>query len=322
MFRFRHPDTDMRKVPPKEEYHMRLLILGGSGFVSGTLCRMAKEAGHEVWAVTRGQREMPEGIHTLCADRNDLDSLRKQLKTAGGHFDAALDCICFNADQARADLALLPEVTGRLVVISTDSVYHPYHKQVPQNEDAPCFLEDGGYGCNKRKMEEVFLEDAGKHLHVTLFRPGHIFGAGSQLGCYPEHTRQKDLLFHMKADKPLRLVDGGSFLFQPIYSEDLCRVMLECIPNEKTFDRVFCIGGPDMLSNARYFEILGELIGHPARIESIPLPGYLEAHPEYSGHLCQRVYDLTRLRETGIRLPDTPFREGLEKQVRWLEALK
>ena len=35
---------------------MKLLIIGGSGLISGHIARMALQAGHEVWAVTRGQR--------------------------------------------------------------------------------------------------------------------------------------------------------------------------------------------------------------------------------------------------------------------------
>jgi len=33
-------------------------------------------------------------------------------------------------------------------------------------------------------------------------------------------------------------------------------------------------------------------------IEEIPLAGYLEAHPQFSGHLCHRAYSLEKLRRT------------------------
>jgi len=31
----------------------------------------------------------------------------------------------------------------------------------------------------------------------------------------------------------------------------------------------------------------------------IPLTGYVEAHPEYAGHLCHRIYDLRKLKNAG-----------------------
>lgn len=44
---------------------MKILTLGGSGFVSGTLARLALAQGHQVWTVTRGQRPLPAGVKGL-----------------------------------------------------------------------------------------------------------------------------------------------------------------------------------------------------------------------------------------------------------------
>lgn len=235
-------------------------------------------------------------------------------------WDAALDCICYTAETAQTDLAVLPDFAARLAVVSTDSVYHPAFKRVPQDETG-VYLHDGGYGSCKRQMEEVFLEAAAhgaSDFSWTIFRPGHIFGPGSQLGCYPEHTRQPDLMARMLRGEPLRLVGGGRFLLHPIYVEDLCRSMLSCLDKPKAFNEIFCIGGPEILTNAAYFETLGQILGVPVRIEEIPLEGYLEAHPKYSGHLCHRAYTLDKLAAAGITLPHTSLREGLQKQVDWL----
>jgi len=124
----------------------------------------------------------------------------------------------------------------------------------------------------------------------------------------------------MRQDKPLRLVGGGKYLIHPIYVDDLARVMLECISNPAAEDEIFCIGGPDIVTNAEYYRILGRILGHPAVIEEIPEEGYLAAHPECSGHLCQRAYSLEKLARTGIRLPETTLEEGLRRQVAWLGA--
>ena len=300
---------------------MRLLIFGGSGFVSKRLAEMALADGNDVWCVTRGTRELPADIHPLIADRNDISALDTVLNASGTRWDACLDCICFNADQARADLLVLKERADRLVVISTDSVYHPDHKSVPQNEDADAYMDDGGYGALKRQMELVFLEDAGETIPFTLFRPGHIFGPGSLLGCYPMHSRQKELPDLIRNDCELTLVSGDEFLIQPIYVDDLCRVMLDSLSLNTTLNRVFCIGGPDVITNAEYFRILGELLGHPVKIRDLPTEGFLEANPQFSGHLCNRAYDLTALKEAGVPLPNTSLHAGLQQQIRRLDGL-
>lgn len=298
---------------------MRLLIIGGTGQLSGRVTALALAAGHEVWVLNRGSKPAPEGVHALIADRGDDEAVRQALDAANVAWDAVLDCICMNADNARQDLTLLAGRTSRLIVVSTDSVYHPAHKTVPQDENAPVYLTDGGYGAHKRQMEETFLA-ADTPIRWTIFRPGHIFGEGFLPGCFPEQSRQRTLLDHMRHDKPLRLVGGGKYLIHPIYVDDLARVMLESIDNPATHNEIFCIGGPDIVTNAAYYECLGRILGHAVVIEEIPEAGYLAAHPECSGHLCQRAYTLEKLARTGIRLPDTTLEEGLRRQVAWLDS--
>ncbi|MBE5801674.1 MAG: NAD-dependent epimerase/dehydratase family protein [Clostridiales bacterium] len=299
---------------------MQLLIIGGSGQLSGRLAQMALEQGHQVWTVTRGNRALPSGVHSIIADRSDPAALGAALSAQHTRWDAVLDCICMNPEHAWIDLEHISAYCDRFVVVSTDSVYHPSHKQVPQSEEAEHYMDDGGYGAQKRKMEEVFLSSQSVSVRWTIFRPGHIFGPGFLLGCFPEQSRQPDLLSHMRAGRPLRLVGGGELLIHPIFVDDLAQCMLDCIGNPRTCGEIFCIGGPEAIPNAEYYRTIGRIIGCPAVIEEIPLEGYLEAHPQYSGHLCQRSYTLRKLEEAGVPLPSTPLETGLMRHIAWLDA--
>lgn len=297
---------------------MKLLIMGGSGQLSRRVAEMARDAGHDVWCLTRGNRPLPEGVYALTGDRSEDASIRRALEGAGMKWDAAIDCICMNARHAMQDVSILPGYTGRVAVVSTDSVYHPAHKRVPMTEEADAYMSDGGYGAKKREMEEVFLANR-TAIRWTIFRPGHIFGPGFLLGCFPEQSRQADLLEHMRADRPLRLVGGGKLLIHPIFVDDMAQALLDCLDSPAAEGEIFCIGGPEALPNAAYYEIIGRIIGHPAIIQCVPMEGYLEAHPEYSGHLCQRCYDLGKMQRAGIPLPATPIEEGLRRHVAWLD---
>ena len=296
---------------------MKLLILGGSGQLSGRVAELALQQGHEVWTLTRGMRPLPEGVHALTADREDDEAVRRAIEGADTRWDACIDCTGRTPESARQCVEIISRYTGRFVVVSTDSVYHPAYKTVPQDESNEHYLTDGGYGATKRLMEEVFIAS---ELNYTIFRPGHIFGAGFQLGCYPEHSRQSDLLAHMRAGKPLRLVGGGEFLIHPIFVDDLALALLDSIDKPGAYRQVFCIGGAEAVTNAEYFRTLGRILGADVTIETIPLAGYLTAHPQYSGHLCHRCYDMAKLREAGIRVPCTSLEDGLRQQIAWLEA--
>ena len=295
---------------------MKLLIMGGSGALSRRVAELALGQGTEVWTLTRGIHPLPEGVHALTADRSDDAAVLAALESADVPFDACIDCTGRTPDNARQDVDNVSRWTNRFVVVSTDSVYDPHHKTVPQDESNAHYLTDGGYGATKRLMEAVFEESG---VNYTVFRPGHIFGPGFQLGCYPEHTRQPELLSHIRAGRALRLVGGGEFLIHPIYVDDLALALLDCIANPAAFRQTFCIGGVDVVTNADYYRLIGRLTGCAVTVEEVPLAGYLEAHPQYSGHLCHRSYDLSKMRAVGIRMPSPPLEEGIRRQIAWLE---
>lgn len=301
---------------------MKALIIGGSGALSGELAAQLLNR-HEVWSLTRGNRELDKRIHSLICDRNDVASFAKVIRDANLKWDVVFDCICMNEDHALADIEVLEGLTGRLVVVSTDSVYDPDNKQILQSEDG-FFIEESGsasecsYGGNKRKMEHVFLDYIARSDHslkITVFRPGHIFGKGLKLGCYPECSRSDNLLDMMRKGEALPLVGLGTYIIQPVYVKDLARVMIDCTDNPGCFDEFFCIGGPERIENRKYYEILAELLNVPVSFTEIPLQGYAQAHPEFSGHLCHRCYDLSKLENTGIELPSTTLKEGLKELI-------
>ena len=305
---------------------MKALIIGGSGSLSGRLAALAKDK-YEVWTLTRGNRPLGDGIKPLLADRNDEEAFRMAIFNADVKWDVVFDCICMNENHARQDLDVLAQVSDRLVVVSTDSVYDPSRKMTPQKEDG-YFLEDDdahsqSYAVNKRKMERVFLDyfekqkegSAVPSLSVTIFRPGHIYGPGFLIGCYPEHSRQANLPELIQSGQPLSLVAGGIYLTQPTFVDDLANTMLDCMDKEKSFNEIFCIGGPEAVENRIYYEILGELMGKPVTIREIPLTGYVKNHPEYAAHLCHRIYDLSKLKAANVMLPSTPLKQGLKKHL-------
>lgn len=301
---------------------MNALIIGGSGGLSSVVAKLAMKE-YRVWTLTRGNREVPDGVVSVIADRNDPEELRQALGAQNVRWDVVIDCICMNREHAEADLEILPEFTDRLVVVSTDSVYDGRYKKIPENEDGICVNETGSsgectYAGNKRHMEEVFIHDmntGNSGLKITIFRPGHIYGPGFMLGCFPEHSRQKELPELILKGVPIRLVGMGTYIIHPIYVDDLAMALIDCAKNEKTFQKVFCIGGPEAVENKTYYEIIAECLGVGLTVEEVPLSGYLDKHPEYSGHLCHRIYDLSKLRASGVRMPSVHLKDGIAKSL-------
>ena len=73
---------------------MKILLIGGTGFVSGTVAKVALEAGHDVTVVTRGIKPIPAGLKQITADRFKPGSLEAAIANAGC-FDFIVDCFGF-----------------------------------------------------------------------------------------------------------------------------------------------------------------------------------------------------------------------------------
>lgn len=300
---------------------MRILLIGGSGFVSGTIARKAIEAGHSVWVVTRGKRTLPNGVVALPADRNEEGALAAALADGPVTWDLAIDCIGYKPAHAEQDIALLRDRVGRLVFISTDFVFDPSRAMLPRTEEMP-FTTQPGYGYDKRQCERVLIDAkaAGRcgSMTWTILRPCHIYGPGSLLGCLPAHGRDVDLPARIQRGESLRLVGGGYFLQQPILAADLAATALACPALPATAGEIFITAGPDVIESRRYYQIIADELGVELRIEELPVDAYLAEHPESRPFLAHRIYDMSKLRLSGLPVPATPIEQGLREHVRSL----
>jgi nucleoside-diphosphate-sugar epimerase len=309
---------------------MKILILGGTGFLSGAMVRVALGAGHEVFALTRGKRPVPQSgqsgfdskdVHRLVADRNDPVAFARALAGAT-KFDLVVDCIGYTAEHARQDLdsffpAGSPARTEHLVFISTDFTCSPVDRPWKIDETFERFVQEG-YGGGKRSAEEVLLAGAQvgeQPLPITILRPCHIYGPGSLLGCLPRHARDADLLGRIKRQEALLLVGDGQFLQQPIFVDDLAAMALGCAGNHATNGQLYFAAGPDIVASRQYYQIIGEHLHVPVIIEEASIAEYLKEHPDQRAFFCHRVYDLGKAKLHGLVMPATPLREGLRRQV-------
>lgn len=298
---------------------LKVLIIGGSGFVSGTIARSAVAAGHRTWVVTRGKRPVPEGVTSLVVDRHDYETFALVVANEDTYWDAVIDCIAYEPGDIRQDIAVFNGTASQLVFISTDFVYDPARRSFPQPVDAP-YTELDGYGGKKRQCELQLIDGYAGPMQWTILRPCHIYGPGSQLGCLPLHGRDPELIRRVQAGEPLRLVGGGHFLQQPIFARDLAAIALSAIGNSRAFGQIYCTAGPDIIESRRYYEIIGEVLGVDVSIEEVPVTQALADDPGKRPFYCHRIYSLDRLAEAGLQVPATSIEDGLREHTESLLA--
>ena len=292
----------------------KILIIGGSGFVSGTVAKIAIANGHSVWTMTRGQRPLPDGVISLIADRHDQKAFACVVAEAETEWDLVIDCIGYEEDDAKQDIEVFRNLAHHLAFVSTDFVFDPAHRQFPQGEETEYYLSDG-YGGKKRRCELALINGDTGDMQWTVVRPCHIYGPGSQLGCLPLHGRDTQLISKLRAGETLQLIGGGHFLQQPILAGDLANLLLSIGGNEKAYGQIFCAAGPDIIESRDYYRIIANILNVKLSVEEISVSGHLTAHPETASFLCHRIYDLNRLKTSGVKVPQTSIEQGLREHV-------
>ena len=295
---------------------LNVLVIGGSGFLSGTLAARAVAEGHSVTVVTRGQRELPEGVSGIAVDRHDQPAFKQAISKASRHWDLVVDCIAYAPADARQDIDVFPGMADHLVFVSTDFVFDPAHRIFPQPEITDHYTPGENYGSKKRLCEREFLNSDTGEMVWSIVRPCHIYGPGSLLGCLPEHGRDPELISKIRSGKPLKLVGGGHFLQQPILAGDLSDLMLSLHGNEKSHGEIFCTAGPDIIESREYYNIIADVLGagHPEIVE-IPVGKFLAENPQSCSFACHRIYSHAKLEATGARVPTTPISDGLRQHT-------
>ncbi len=161
---------------------MKVLILGGTVFLSRAVAVHARERGHDVTCAARGlSGEPPDGVRFVPIDRALPDGLAP---LAGLHFDAVVDVARQSVTQVRAAIRELGERAAHWTYVSSRSVYA--EKATPGQtasatlvdaaDDATDEDDPANYGHLKVAAERCVLDALADKAFIP--RPGLIVGNG------------------------------------------------------------------------------------------------------------------------------------------------
>ena len=241
---------------------MKVLVLGGSGFVGRALLEALQRDGHRATVPTRRARSARElgplpGVTVVVGDvLNEAGLLERLLP---GH-DAVVNLIAILHGDAAAferahvelptKLARACRATGvtRLVHISALGA-DPAH-----GDSAPSLY------LRSKSRGEAVLHAAGG-LQLTVLRPSVIFGADD---------RFLNLFAQLQRVLPVLPLAGAQARFQPVWVEDVARAVLGCLRDPATTGQTYELCGPDVLTLRQLVQLAGRASGHARPV--LPLP--------------------------------------------------
>ena len=270
---------------------MKILVIGGSGFIGPFIVRELVRQGHDVTVLHRGNAKFvhPESVQRILSDRKNMGSHRKKFERLAA--DAVIDVILSDERQAQSLMENFRGVTGRVVALSSQDVYraygvllgtepgppqatplteesevrtklHPYQpEQLRMAQAAFGWITDD---YDKIPVEQMILSDA--RLPGTVLRLPMVFGPGDPLHrLYPTIKRIADgraeILFEAK---------GGNLRLPRGYVENVAAAVALATTSPRAAGRTYNIAMQEAFSEREWTEKIGQAMGWNGQVVSAP----------------------------------------------------
>lgn len=211
----------------------KILVTGGTTFVSKYVAEYFVHRGFEVYVLNRNTKPQVKGVKLITGDRHNLGNILKGL-----YFDIVADITAYDAE----DIIDLYNALGsfkQYIMISSSAVYPEYGVQP--------FLEDseknenifwGKYGTDKIDAENALLE---RVPDAYILRPPYLYGPMNNV------YREAFVFDCAKADRKFYLPKDGGMKLQFFHVRDLCRLMEVIIAN-KPSEHILNVGNAEAIS--------------------------------------------------------------------------
>ena len=277
---------------------MKVLITGGTTFVSRYTAEHFVALGDDVTVLNRGSRSQPDGVTLIKADKTALGDILQ-----GKYYDVILDITAYTKEHVQC----LVESGVRFndyVLISSSAVY-PETNIRPFTEEQECGANSiwGPYGTNKLEAERYIQE----HVpNAYILRPPYLYGV------YQNVYREAFPFDCAVQDRPFFIPGNGAMKMQFFNVSDLCR-FIEIILDKHPEQKIFNVGNPETVTVKKWVEMCYDAAGKKPTLVSV------DKSVNQREYFCFHDYDyeLDVTKQTAL-MPDTrPLEEGIKEELEY-----
>ena len=275
----------------------KLLVTGGTVFVSRFVANYFAQKGDDVYVLNRGSKPQLPNVTLIQGDRNDLGD-----KLKGYEFDAVLDITAYTREHVENLVKALGKF-GDYIMISSSAVYPETNPQ-PFGEEQTCGPNSvwGPYGTNKLAAEE-YLRHAVPQAYIL--RPPYLYGP-------MQNVYREPFVFECaEAGRKFCIPGNGGMKLQFFHVEDLCR-FVEILLEKHPAEHIYNVGNPDGVTVLDWVKLCYDAVG--AELETVRVEG----HPQRS-FFCFHDYDycLDVQRQEALMPQVKHLSEGLRESYAW-----
>ncbi|MFO7926522.1 MAG: complex I NDUFA9 subunit family protein [Halobacteriota archaeon] len=253
---------------------MRILVVGGTGFIGTHLCRELLDRGHEVTALSRSpdDGDLPEDVRTVMGDVTAYDSIERAFEAQDAVFNLVALSPLFRPASGN-------EMHYRVHEGGTANVV-----RAAEEHGVGLIVQMSALGADQNG-ETAYIRSKGlaegvvrsSELEWVIFRPSVVFGDGGE---FIPYTKQLALPYVTP------LPGGGKTRFQPIWVNDFAPMLADAVDggdrgsdgtgedengDNPHVGHVYEIGGPEVLTLAEIAELAHGADGRSVGIVPIPM---------------------------------------------------
>lgn len=277
---------------------MRLLITGGTTFVSKYVAQYFVKKNYDVFVLNRNTKPQVPGVTLIEGDKHSLGDKLKSI-----HFDAVLDITSYN----KTDITDLISALGsfdQYIMISSSAVYPEYGVQ-PFEENSLKAVNKfwGKYGTDKIEAEEELIKLV---PDAYILRPPYLYGPMNNV------YREAFVFDCAMNDRKFYLPSDGSMKLQFFHVEDLCRLM-EKILKEKIEEHIMNVGNKEAVTIKEWVTLCYGALGKTPEFVSVSED--IEQRNYFSFYNYEYYLDVTK--QTWFYPETISLETGLKESFDW-----
>ena len=282
---------------------MKVCVVGGTGNISTSIVRLLLEVGHEVTVFNRGRQPgLPPGVAQIVGDRKERTTFETAVQAGG--FDAAIDMICFDADDARSAVRAFRGVK-HLVHCSTVCTYGVRYDWLPTTEDHP-LRPVSDYGSNKVAADHVLLAAChGEGFPVTIIKPSTTFGPKWSMLRQINGQQTPEWVDRVRKGRPLAVCGDGRALHQWLDVDDAAPAFVFPLGRDRCIGQVYNMMRREFGTWNDYHRAAMGVIGREVELVGVPLHSLVAATVPGVG-ICETIFSHNTVYSPDKLMRDVP----------------
>jgi len=218
----------------------QIVITGASGFIARNLRKYLSEKNIKLISISRNDFKQFKNEHKVISKNYDEKSLLLKIKNS----DALIHLVGVGKQSIETDYDMINvEFTKHILNLSKKAKIKKFVFTSGLGVSSNTSL---GYFISKYKAERLIINSG---LNYTIFRPSYIVGKDDLFTKYLKKQIKKG---------KIEIPGTGTYSIQPIYINDVVKIILQSILQTKFRNKIIDLVGPDCITFEQYVKLFSK----------------------------------------------------------------